>query len=83
MNIECPPGEPAGQVEQSLSIFKPSYIIKNNRDEDVYVVEGPGHLCSCFTTCCHCCASRDILFRIVDLKTDKQVGLVLARVPGL
>ena len=28
MTVECPPGVVAGHVEQSLSIMKPTYIIK-------------------------------------------------------
>ena len=28
MSVECPPGVVAGHVEQSLSIFTPTYIIK-------------------------------------------------------
>ena len=48
-------------------------IIKDAADEDVFVVEGPTSLCSCFKSFCHCCAGRDIIFRIVELKTDRQV----------
>ena len=28
MSVECPPGVVAGHVEQALSIFTPTYIIK-------------------------------------------------------
>ena len=89
MTVQCPPGVLAGHVEQSLSILKPTYIIKvrscqgrniklfnqiqDAADEDVFVVEGPTSLCSCFKSFCHCCAGRDIIFRIVELKTDRQV----------
>ena len=47
--------------------------VQDAADEDVFVVEGPTSLCSCFKSFCHCCAGRDIIFRIVDLKTDRQV----------
>ena len=39
----------------------------------MFVVEGPTSLCSCFKSFCHCCAGRDIIFRIVELKTGRQV----------
>ena len=70
-------------MEQSLSLFTPTYIIKNRDEEDVYVVEGPTSLCGCFKACCHCCASRDIVFRIVDLKTDQQVGSISKKWNGV
>ena len=66
-------------MEQSLSLFTPTYIIKNRDEEDVYMVEGPTSLCGCFKACCHCCASRDIVFRILDLKTDKQVDITFMK----
>ena len=83
LKVECPPGVLAGHVEQSLSVFTPTYIIKNSNEEDVFVVEGPTSLCSCFKACCHCCASRDIIFRIVDLKTDQQVGSISKKWNGV
>ena len=52
-------------------------IIKDAADEDVFVVEGPTSLCSCFKSFCHCCAGRDIIFRIVELKTDRQVTSII------
>ena len=33
MSVECPPGVVAGHVEQSLSIFTPTYIIKVSRSQ--------------------------------------------------
>ena len=33
--------------------------------------------------CCHCCASRDILFRIVDIKTERQVGCISKKWSGV
>jgi len=83
MTVECPPGVLAGHVEQSLSILKPTYIIKDAADEDVFVVEGPTSLCSCFKSFCHCCAGRDIIFRIVELKTDRQVGSISKKWNGV
>ena len=83
MSVECPPGEPAGHVEQSLSVFKPSYVIKNRLEEEVYLVEGPTSLCSCLIACCHCCASRDIVFRIMDIRTERQVGSISKKWNGV
>jgi len=83
MSVECPPGVVAGHVEQSLSIFTPTYIIKDAQEQDVFVVEGPTNICTCIKTLKHCCASRDIVFRILDLKTDKQVGSISKKWNGV
>ena len=83
MTVHCPPGVLAGHVEQALSVFKPTYIIKDSEEQDKYMVEGPTSLCSCFMACCHCCASRDIIFRIVDIKTDRQVGSISKKWNGV
>ena len=49
------------------------------QEQDVFVVEGPTNICTCIKTLKHCCASRDIVFRILDLKTDKQVDITFMK----
>jgi len=83
MTVECPAGSLAGSVEQCISLITPTYIIKDKEGEDKFVVEGPGHLCSCFKACCSCCRSRDIIFRIVDINTDHQVGCISKKWNGV
>ena len=83
MSVQCPPGVVGGHVEQALSLLKPTYIIKDREEVERYIIEGPTTLCSCFLACCHCCASRDIIFRIVDIKTERQVGSISKKWSGV
>ena len=39
MTVECPAGNIAGSVEQSISLFTPTYIIKDKDGEDKFAVE--------------------------------------------
>ena len=39
MTVECPAGSPAGSVEQCISLFTPTYIIKDREGEDKFVIE--------------------------------------------
>ena len=83
MSVQCPPGVVGGHVEQALSLLKPTYIIKDREEVERYLIEGPTSLCSCFMACCHCCASRDIIFRIVDIRTERQVGSISKKWSGV
>ena len=39
MTVECPAGNQAGSVEQCISLFTPTYIIKDKEGEDKFVIE--------------------------------------------
>jgi len=78
LTVECPSGNLAGTVDQSISFFTPTYNIKDKHGEKKYVIQGPFQLslCSCIETWCKCFKRRDIIFRIMDKTTWKQVGSI-------
>jgi len=82
MKVECH-GNLAGSVEQSISFFTPTYIIKDKEGEEKFVIEGPTSMCSCFKSCCKCCSRRDVVFRIVDMASDRQVGSISKKWNGV
>eukprot|EP00092_Neocalanus_flemingeri_P083446 GFUD01104737.1.p1 GENE.GFUD01104737.1~~GFUD01104737.1.p1 ORF type:complete len:277 (-),score=75.24 GFUD01104737.1:96-926(-) len=83
MTVECPAGNLAGRVEQSISLFTPTYVIKDRHGEEKFVIEGPTSFCSCFKSCCKCCRGRDVVFRIVEISSERQVGSISKKWNGV
>ena len=48
MEVECPPGNVVGSVEQNINIYRPTLDINDQNGDVQYVIEGPS---SCKTFC--------------------------------
>jgi len=77
MEIEYPVGTIAARVEQKLTLFSPEYEVIDAADNVVYTIQGPMNCCSCLKCGCFgCCASRNIVFKIVSEASGEQVGSI-------
>jgi len=82
MEVECPVGNVVGSVEQSMSLFTPTYTIHDGAGNEKFVVEGPSSI-SCFKSCCDCCRTRDVIFRISNSETGREVGSISKKWNGV
>ena len=48
MEVECPPGNVVGSVEQNINCYRPTLDINDQNGDVQYVIEGPS---SCKTFC--------------------------------
>ena len=58
MEVECPPGNPAGTVEQNIDVYRPTFDINDENGEVQYVIEGPSFCQSCWRDCCNFCCAK-------------------------
>lgn len=82
MTVECPVGQLAGTVEQSMSLFTPTYQILDVDGQERFTIEGPSSL-SCCKKVCDCCKTRDVIFRISDSQTGREVGQISKKWSGV
>ena len=74
LEVSSPPGTVIGKVDQKWS-FCPKFVIKDQLGEPVLRIEGP------WCTDSDCCG--DVEFRVVDVQTGEQVGLVTKQWSGM
>lgn len=86
LEVECPPGNVIGHVEQNLNIYRPSFDICDANGDTKYVIEGPSSCKTSCRSCCGkcaflilrrrrcCCFGRDIVFNITDAETGENCG---------
>ena len=58
LEVECPPGNLAGSVEQNIDVYRPTFDINDENGEVQYVIEGPSFCQSCWRDCCNFCCAK-------------------------
>ena len=58
MEVECPPGNLVGTVEQNIDVYRPTFDINDENGDVKYVIEGPSFCQSCWRDCCNFCCAK-------------------------
>ena len=58
MEVECPPGNLVGTVEQNIDVYRPTFDINDENGDVQYVIEGPSFCQSCWRDCCNFCCAK-------------------------
>ena len=64
LEIQSPPGQVIGSLEQQWSFCQPRFLVKDERGEAILSIEGPGIVCDCCS---------DIDFNILSLVNESEV----------
>ncbi|XP_055343713.1 phospholipid scramblase 2-like [Paramacrobiotus metropolitanus] len=75
MQVEAPPGNPIGQIEENWSFCLPRFTIKNRNGEPVLKIEGP----CCTSSCC----GNDVKFKVVTADGKAEIGEISKKWGGL
>lgn len=77
VQIEAPPGNVVGYIQQTCSVWIPRFVVQDEHRETVLKIDGP--CCMCQTICCRC----DIEFHLNSRDGDHEVGKISKKFGGV
>ena len=71
MEVQCPPGNPIGHIQQLWTLFGPSFEVCNENGLPNYRIDGP---------CCRWKCNGDVVFRVCSIESGVEIGRITKQV---